>query len=306
MSRVLQQDIESKVGKELSNKTLLFVSQSNKFVEMCWHIVVIELFRQRVELVQCVGCLQNQLKRKFTVRNQMFGCLELLVSENLWEWNCFDKVWVSFSDWLIEMMKLFLFWLIWKVYEIVARCEPHFDKDPSTVYTQIRFKLKWTAFFVICVLSLYLYLYFNLNVLNYLMTETYFKIQRQRIDTRNSFKLSSETCWIDENVLEERSSTTSCILSSFSHHFIIFLSLFLFVIDLIRHWFLFCWIQNDIEMKWIEKTFERFDLICLSFTQIHFFETHIQSFETICEMLKHWIVQDLKKFEHSHFIQLIH
>jgi hypothetical protein len=38
-------------------------------------------------------------------------------------------------------------------------------------------------------------------------------IQRQRIDTRNSFKLSSETCGIDENVLEETTSTTSCILS---------------------------------------------------------------------------------------------
>jgi preprotein translocase subunit SecG len=39
-------------------------------------------------------------------------------------------------------------------------------------------------------------------------------IQRQRIDTRNSFKLSSETCWIDANVLEKRTQTTSCILLS--------------------------------------------------------------------------------------------
>jgi hypothetical protein len=38
-------------------------------------------------------------------------------------------------------------------------------------------------------------------------------IQRQRIDTRNSSKLSSETCWINANVLEETTSTTSCILS---------------------------------------------------------------------------------------------
>lgn len=40
-------------------------------------------------------------------------------------------------------------------------------------------------------------------------------IQRWRIDTRNSFKLSSETCWVDANVLEETTSTTSCILSLF-------------------------------------------------------------------------------------------
>jgi hypothetical protein len=66
-----------------------------------------------VELVQCVGCLQNQLKRKFTVRNQMFGCLELLVIENLCE-SGFVLTKFEFLfliDWLIEMMKLF--WFDW-------------------------------------------------------------------------------------------------------------------------------------------------------------------------------------------------
>jgi hypothetical protein len=42
-------------------------------------------------------------------------------------------------------------------------------------------------------------------------------LQRPRIDTRDSSWMSRETCTIDENVLEQRSQSTSCILSlSFS------------------------------------------------------------------------------------------
>jgi hypothetical protein len=54
---------------------------------------------------------------------------------------------------------------------------------------------------------------FHLHLTNFSFWSFHLWIQRWRIDTRNSFKLSSETCWIDANVLEERTSTTSCILA---------------------------------------------------------------------------------------------
>jgi hypothetical protein len=38
-------------------------------------------------------------------------------------------------------------------------------------------------------------------------------LQRWRIDTRDSSRMSRETCTIDENVLEQKSQSTSCILS---------------------------------------------------------------------------------------------
>jgi hypothetical protein len=194
-------------------------------------------------------------------------------------------------DWLIEMMKLF--WFDW-----FEKCMKLLQ-DVNLILTKIlqQFTLKsgsnwnelFSLWFVICVLSLYLYFNFNLNVMNYLLTETYFKIQRQRIDTRNSFKLSSETCWIDENVLEERSSTTSCILSSFSHHLFDYISLFVFVCDWFDSTLISFLLNTKLTLKWIEKTFERFDLICLSFTQIHFFLKH--TFRVLKRFVRCWNIE---------------
>jgi hypothetical protein len=101
------------------------------------------------------------------------------------------------------------------VYEIVAQCEPHTDKDPN----QVAILIRWVCLFVsILFLSFFIWQTSHFDFLIW--------IQRQRIDTNNSFKLSSETCWIDANVLEETTSTTSCILFlSFCLFFVSVLSL---------------------------------------------------------------------------------
>jgi hypothetical protein len=91
------------------------------------------------------------------------------------------------------------------VCEIVSQREPHTNIDPKQIVILIR----WVCLFV-SILFLFIF-----HLTNFSFWFFHFWIQRQRIDTRNSFKLPSETCWIDANVLEERTSTTSCILFLF-------------------------------------------------------------------------------------------
>jgi hypothetical protein len=77
--------------------------------------------------------------------------------------------------------------------------------------TLIQIKLQFSFGEFVCLfVSILFFFTFHLTKISFLIFD--FRIQRQRIDTRNSFKLSSETCWIDANVLEETTSTTSCIL----------------------------------------------------------------------------------------------
>jgi hypothetical protein len=116
-------------------------------------------------------------------------------------------------------------------------------------------------------------------------THTY--LQRPRIDTRDSSRMSRETCTVDENVLEQRSQSTSCILLSLS---LSQSSQIVFIFDL--------WNSNShshshshIEEKWNESL-SQFSVDCC----VPWFETHTnwKSFETICAMLQQqWNEMDI-------------
>jgi hypothetical protein len=82
----------------------------------------------------------------------------------------------------------------------------------NLILTLIQIKLQFSFGLFVC---LFQFSFFSLLIWQTSHFDFLIWIQRQRIDTKNSFKLSSETCWIDANVLEETTSTTSCILSCF-------------------------------------------------------------------------------------------
>jgi hypothetical protein len=90
-----------------------------------------------VELVQFVGWLLNQLQTEITARNQMFGHLELLVcvfSQFSFYFTISCDIFALMSSFTSKIGK-FVFLL---VYEIVAQCEPHKDKDLFEVGMRIR------------------------------------------------------------------------------------------------------------------------------------------------------------------------
>jgi hypothetical protein len=111
-------------------------------------------------------------------------------------------------------------------------------------------------------------------------------IQRWRIDTRDSSRMSRETCTIDENMLEQRSQSTSCILSLPSQSQS---SPIVFV--------LICETQFShshthtpihIEEKWnVSLYFYQFSssLLCSLIWNTRQTHTNWKSFETICAML---------------------
>jgi hypothetical protein len=74
MSRILEKSDEGKVSIHSFEMSELKNEIQND--ELC-----IIVFRHKVELVQFVGWLLNQLPIKHTARNQMFGHLELWVCE---------------------------------------------------------------------------------------------------------------------------------------------------------------------------------------------------------------------------------
>jgi len=114
---------------------------------------MIDEYRQREKSVQCVGWPLNQLQQEITVRNQMCGCLALLVwfvdttfnfivlsilmvvsvvvqycwYVEIYDTNTYTCIWMS---WMISSSLFLTMW--WTcifgymtVYEIVAQCEPH-------------------------------------------------------------------------------------------------------------------------------------------------------------------------------------
>jgi hypothetical protein len=110
------------------------MKNNTKMITLC----VIVFIRQRVESVQFVGWLLNQLQTEITARNQMFGHLELLVCELSqfsfhFTTSCDIFVLMSLFTSIIEKFVCFCL-----VYEIVAQWEPHKDKDVIDVAIRIR------------------------------------------------------------------------------------------------------------------------------------------------------------------------
>jgi hypothetical protein len=111
-------------------------------------VCIYMLFRQKMDLVQCVGWPLNQLKDKCTAGNQMFGCLEFSV----YHLNMNKPIYATHTHRHTERdtrfaihIDLFSFlvfknWhgMIGKVYEIVSRSEPHVGKNPLNVAVAIR------------------------------------------------------------------------------------------------------------------------------------------------------------------------
>jgi hypothetical protein len=116
--------------------------------------------RLRVEWDQCVGWHLNQLQREYTVRNPTCGHLQSLVSvcvcsicilylsvidwtELNWEkdeWFTFIILThtYTFSVCCFVLIDWYMILLLLLVYEIVAQCEPHKDKDVIDVAVRIR------------------------------------------------------------------------------------------------------------------------------------------------------------------------
>jgi hypothetical protein len=128
--------------------------------------------------------------------------------------------------------------------------------------------------------------------MNKTLTLFFIWIQRWRIDTRNSFKLSSETCWIDANVLEETASTTSCIFSLYVFVFLFFV--FLHFTHNSTIWF----VSSLIEMLigfWNDlcnfETIESFSYLWKRNLLIHIFYFQPYSFWIISNFWKSFIAQ---------------
>jgi hypothetical protein len=74
LARILEKANEGKVSVLSFEPNELNPMTITMFDENC-----VIIFRYKVELVQFVGWLLNQLHTEITARNQMFGHLELLV-----------------------------------------------------------------------------------------------------------------------------------------------------------------------------------------------------------------------------------
>jgi hypothetical protein len=167
--------------------------------------------------------------------------------------------------------------------------------DVNLTKTKTHIKLHfWFGEFWLCLtLS-----YFHILPFTDLFANTH--LQRARIDTRDSSRMSRETCTIDENVLEQRSQSTSCILSL---NLSIFSNCVCF--DL---WNLHT--HTHIEEKWKSLLFSVF-YSCVPWFETHT-KTHInwKNFETICEMLQQqwnemkWIHPSTHPLTHQLFVLL--
>jgi hypothetical protein len=110
--------------------------KSQDIDDFIFNVIVSDIQRQTAELVQCVGWLLNQLHIENTVKHQIFGHLELLVSvhQSIFQVNS-ELSYQRIKNALWNKCFCFLFLL---VYEIVAQREPHKDKDMFEVGLAIR------------------------------------------------------------------------------------------------------------------------------------------------------------------------
>jgi hypothetical protein len=127
--------VEMSGFRNVSNPAERWRKGIKRIISLLWIILLYDyddkdyhFGRRKHWLVPFVGWLLSHLLIKHTVRSQMFGHLELLVSLN--------------GRYVFIFTKMNLHFIIWfdcEVYEIVAQREPHAHVDPLTVGLLIRF-----------------------------------------------------------------------------------------------------------------------------------------------------------------------